>query len=117
MTPGPDIAYFSWHAQKPSTADDGAAAVFGITTGCVVHTLAAALGLLGAARDVGNGIRDRQVVRSTLPAFVRRWAAPRGAESRTASGRPEASQASCYKRPVDTIARGNPMSGFPVKRC
>jgi len=44
LTPGPDMAYI---AARSATGGfrDGAAAVFGITAGCFVHTFAAALGL------------------------------------------------------------------------
>ena len=44
LTPGPDMAYI---AARSATGGfrDGAAAVFGITAGCCVHTLAAAAGL------------------------------------------------------------------------
>jgi len=44
LTPGPDMAYI---AARSATGGfrDGAAAVFGITAGCVAHTLAAAIGL------------------------------------------------------------------------
>jgi threonine/homoserine/homoserine lactone efflux protein len=44
LTPGPDLAYI---AARSATGGfrDGVAAVLGITVGCCVHTLAAALGL------------------------------------------------------------------------
>lgn len=44
LTPGPDLAYI---AARSATGGfrDGVAAVLGITAGCCVHTLAAALGL------------------------------------------------------------------------
>lgn len=44
LTPGPDLAYIAARSVAGGFRD-GAAAVFGITAGCVVHTLAAALGL------------------------------------------------------------------------
>jgi threonine/homoserine/homoserine lactone efflux protein len=44
LTPGPDLAYITARSAAGGFRD-GAAAVFGITAGCVVHTLAAALGL------------------------------------------------------------------------
>jgi threonine/homoserine/homoserine lactone efflux protein len=44
LTPGPDMAYIAARSAAGGFRD-GAAATFGITTGCVVHTLAAALGL------------------------------------------------------------------------
>jgi threonine/homoserine/homoserine lactone efflux protein len=44
LTPGPDMAYIASRSAAGGFRD-GAAAVFGITAGCVVHTLAAALGL------------------------------------------------------------------------
>jgi threonine/homoserine/homoserine lactone efflux protein len=44
LTPGPDMAYIAARSAAGGFRD-GAAAVFGITAGCVVHTLAAALGL------------------------------------------------------------------------
>ena len=47
LTPGPDLAYI---AARSATGGfrDGLAAVLGITAGCCVHTLAAALGLSAA---------------------------------------------------------------------
>lgn len=44
LTPGPDMAYIAARSASGGFRD-GAAAVFGITAGCVVHTLAAAAGL------------------------------------------------------------------------
>ena len=44
LTPGPDMAYISARAAAGGLRD-GVAATLGITAGCVVHTLAAALGL------------------------------------------------------------------------
>jgi threonine/homoserine/homoserine lactone efflux protein len=44
VTPGPDMAYIAARSASGGFRD-GAAAVFGITTGCFVHTLAAAAGL------------------------------------------------------------------------
>ncbi len=44
VTPGPDMAYIAARAAAGGFRD-GAAATLGITAGCVVHTLAAALGL------------------------------------------------------------------------
>jgi threonine/homoserine/homoserine lactone efflux protein len=44
LTPGPDMAYIVARSAAGGFRD-GAAAVFGITAGCVVHTLAAAAGL------------------------------------------------------------------------
>ena len=44
LTPGPDMAYIAARGAAGGFRD-GAAAVAGITTGCVVHTLAAAAGL------------------------------------------------------------------------
>ena len=44
LTPGPDMAYIAARSVAGGFRE-GAAAVFGITAGCVVHTLAAALGL------------------------------------------------------------------------
>jgi threonine/homoserine/homoserine lactone efflux protein len=44
VTPGPDMAYIAARSAAGGFRD-GAAAVFGITAGCVVHTLAAAIGL------------------------------------------------------------------------
>lgn len=44
VTPGPDMAYIVARAAAGGFRD-GAAATFGITAGCVVHTLAAAAGL------------------------------------------------------------------------
>jgi len=44
LTPGPDMAYIAARSASGGFRD-GAAAVFGITAGCCVHTLAAALGL------------------------------------------------------------------------
>jgi threonine/homoserine/homoserine lactone efflux protein len=44
LTPGPDMAYIGARAAAGGLRD-GIAATLGITTGCVVHTLAAALGL------------------------------------------------------------------------
>ena len=43
-TPGPDLAYIGARAAAGGFRD-GAAATLGITSGCVVHTIAAALGL------------------------------------------------------------------------
>jgi len=44
ITPGPDMAYIAARAAAGGFRD-GAAATLGITAGCVVHTIAAALGL------------------------------------------------------------------------
>jgi len=44
VTPGPDMAYIAARSAAGGFRD-GAAAVFGITAGCVVHTIAAAIGL------------------------------------------------------------------------
>jgi len=44
LTPGPDMAYIVARSAAGGFRD-GAAAVFGITAGCVAHTLAAAIGL------------------------------------------------------------------------
>lgn len=44
LTPGPDMAYIAARSASEGFRG-GAAAVFGITAGCIVHTLAAALGL------------------------------------------------------------------------
>jgi len=44
ITPGPDMAYIAARSASGGFRD-GAAAVLGITTGCCVHTLAAAAGL------------------------------------------------------------------------
>ena len=44
VTPGPDMAYIAARSAAGGFRD-GAAAVFGITAGCVVHTLAAGIGL------------------------------------------------------------------------
>ena len=44
VTPGPDMAYIAARSASGGFRD-GAAAVFGITAGCCVHTIAAALGL------------------------------------------------------------------------
>ena len=44
ITPGPDMAYIAARAVAGGFRD-GAAATFGITAGCVVHTIAAAAGL------------------------------------------------------------------------
>ena len=44
ITPGPDMAYIAARAAAGGFRD-GAAATLGITSGCVVHTIAAALGL------------------------------------------------------------------------
>jgi threonine/homoserine/homoserine lactone efflux protein len=44
VTPGPDMAYIAGRSASGGFRD-GVAATFGITAGCVVHTLAAALGL------------------------------------------------------------------------
>src|SRR5438093_822576 len=44
VTPGPDMAYIAARSAAGGFRD-GAAAVFGITAGCCVHTLAAAAGL------------------------------------------------------------------------
>src|SRR5262249_11866318 len=44
LTPGPDMAYIAARSAAGGLRD-GLAATFGITAGCVVHTLAAALGL------------------------------------------------------------------------
>ena len=44
VTPGPDMAYIAARSAAGGFRD-GAAATFGITAGCVVHTIAAALGL------------------------------------------------------------------------
>jgi threonine/homoserine/homoserine lactone efflux protein len=44
LTPGPDMAYIAARSAAGGFRD-GAAATFGIIAGCVVHTLAAALGL------------------------------------------------------------------------
>ena len=44
LTPGPDMAYIAARSAAGGFRD-GAAAVAGITAGCIVHTLAAALGL------------------------------------------------------------------------
>jgi threonine/homoserine/homoserine lactone efflux protein len=44
LTPGPDMAYIAARGAAGGFRD-GAAAVAGITTGCLVHTLAAAAGL------------------------------------------------------------------------
>jgi threonine/homoserine/homoserine lactone efflux protein len=44
VTPGPDMAYIAARSAAGGFRD-GVAATFGITAGCVVHTLAAALGL------------------------------------------------------------------------
>jgi len=44
LTPGPDMAYIGARAAAGGFRD-GLAATFGITAGCIVHTLAAALGL------------------------------------------------------------------------
>jgi threonine/homoserine/homoserine lactone efflux protein len=44
VTPGPDMAYIAARSASGGFRD-GAAAVFGITAGCCIHTLAAAAGL------------------------------------------------------------------------
>jgi len=44
VTPGPDMAYIAARSVAGGFRD-GAAATFGITAGCVVHTIAAAAGL------------------------------------------------------------------------
>ena len=44
LTPGPDMAYIAARSAAGGFRD-GAAAVLGITSGCIVHTFAAALGL------------------------------------------------------------------------
>ncbi|HEY2816452.1 MAG TPA: LysE family translocator [Casimicrobiaceae bacterium] len=44
LTPGPDLTYIAARSMAGGFRD-GAAATFGITTGCVVHTIAAAAGL------------------------------------------------------------------------
>jgi threonine/homoserine/homoserine lactone efflux protein len=44
LTPGPDMAYIVARSVAGGVRD-GAAATFGITAGCVVHTIAAAAGL------------------------------------------------------------------------
>jgi threonine/homoserine/homoserine lactone efflux protein len=44
LTPGPDMAYIAARSAAGGFRD-GTAAVFGITAGCVAHTLAAAIGL------------------------------------------------------------------------
>ena len=44
LTPGPDMAYIAARSASGGF-NDGVAAVLGITAGCCVHTLAAALGL------------------------------------------------------------------------
>jgi threonine/homoserine/homoserine lactone efflux protein len=44
LTPGPDMAYIAGRSAAGGFRE-GAAAVFGINAGCVVHTLAAAIGL------------------------------------------------------------------------
>jgi len=44
LTPGPDMTYIAARAVAGGFRD-GAAATFGITAGCVVHTIAAAAGL------------------------------------------------------------------------
>jgi threonine/homoserine/homoserine lactone efflux protein len=44
LTPGPDMAYIAARSVAGGFRD-GAAATFGITAGCVVHTVAAAAGL------------------------------------------------------------------------
>ena len=44
LTPGPDMAYIGARAASGDFRD-GVAATLGITAGCIVHTLAAALGL------------------------------------------------------------------------
>ena len=44
LTPGPDMAYIAARSVAGGFRD-GAAATFGITAGCVVHTIAAAAGL------------------------------------------------------------------------
>jgi threonine/homoserine/homoserine lactone efflux protein len=44
LTPGPDMAYIAARSAAGGFRD-GAAAVLGITAGCVAHTLAAAIGL------------------------------------------------------------------------
>ena len=44
VTPGPDMAYIAARSASGGFRD-GVAATFGITAGCVVHTLGAALGL------------------------------------------------------------------------
>src|SRR5881396_4162177 len=44
LTPGPDMAYIAARSLAGGFRD-GAATTFGITAGCVVHTIAAAAGL------------------------------------------------------------------------
>jgi LysE type translocator len=44
VTPGPDMAYIAARSAAGGFRD-GAAATLGITAGCIVHTVAAALGL------------------------------------------------------------------------
>jgi threonine/homoserine/homoserine lactone efflux protein len=44
LTPGPDMAYIAARSVTGGFRD-GAAATFGITAGCIVHTIAAAAGL------------------------------------------------------------------------
>ena len=102
LTPGPDMTYIAARSVAGGFSD-GAAATFGITAGCVVHTIAAAAGLsallatsamafeivkwCGAAYLLYAGIRliagtvrerrvdePRQVVAPALPAKIFREA-------------------------------------------
>jgi threonine/homoserine/homoserine lactone efflux protein len=96
LTPGPDMAYMVARSAAGGFRA-GAAATFGMTAGCVVHTLAAAAGLsallaasasafalvkwCGAAYLLYAGI-------GLIAGSFRRVAAPRGARAALAPARP-----------------------------
>ena len=93
LTPGPDMAYIAARSASGGFRD-GAAAVFGITTGCVVHTLAAALGLSALLATSATAFEIVKWCGALYLLYAGIRLLLRARSVRTASGRPEASQAS-----------------------
>jgi len=77
-TPGPDLAYIAARAAAGGFRD-GAAATFGITAGCIVHTIAAALGLSALLATSALSMQELSGGRFTLgvgtsgPAVMEGW--------------------------------------------
>ena len=70
ITPGPDTAYILGRSIQLGWRG-GAAAVFGICCGCLVHVFAAAIGLSALLDGVIDGVCDPEAGRRGLPAVHR----------------------------------------------